>query len=48
MEVAQQTFLEGGTIVLACGVRVHVVDSNWFKEFCNELSRLAVNNILAV
>ena len=48
MEIAQQTILEGGTIFLPQGVRVHAVDSDDFKEFWDEVSGLTANTILLV
>ena len=47
-ELALQTFLKGGAIVLQGGVRVHAVDSDHFKEFHNSLLSLTADNILAV
>ena len=48
MWLAQQILLEWGIIVFSCRVRVHTVDSERFKELCDELSGLSANNILAV
>ena len=48
VELPQRMLLEGGAIVLPCVVRVHVLDSDQFKEFCNKLSKLTANSLLAV